>query len=318
MACQFRRRPFGPYTLLTLGTDDDCVAFVPEASGYVHQIRLGGRDLLRNYADGEALRANFGHYNLALLPFPNRLRGGEYEWDGRPHRFPVNNEPTGSALHGYNHEARFGLTAVALGADAATARLSFLNHGADYPRYGYPFPVLFELAMRVDFATPTFTWRLSARNVGTEPVPVGLGWHPYFALPGGLGQWCLVMPANEQVELDGALPTGRLLEGLPPKQPLPIDPAWDSCFRLDDPSADATVELRGPQYSLSLKHAGDTRYTQLYVPEARDAVAVEPMTCGVDAFREARDEVTVAPGQTVATSLEVVYREDEGTVAEVV
>ena len=315
MAPHLRRAPFGPYTLVTLGTPDASVSFVPEASGYVHQVRLGGRDLLRNYADGEALRANFGHYNLALLPFPNRLRDGAYTWDNRAYTFPINNAPTGSALHGYNHEARFKLTAVDLGPAAAAARLSFLNHGADYPEYGYPFPVLFELALGVDSGASSFTWRLSARNLGPEPVPVGLGWHPYFALPGDLADWRLVMPANQRVELDNALPTGRLLEGLSPKQALPIDPTWDDCFRLDAPATDATVELRGPGYSLSLKQAGGTRYTQLYVPEARDAVAVEPMTCGVDAFRERRDEVTVAPGQTISASLEVAYREHEGAVA---
>ena len=281
----------------------------------MREVRLGGQDLLRNYADSEALAANFGHFNLALLPFPNRLRDGAYEWDGRRHTFPINNEATGSALHGYNHEARFGVTSVDLSATTARVRLSLLNHGEDYPQYGYPFPVLFEAELTVDAAAHTFFWQLSARNLGPDAVPVGLGWHPYFALPGGLDAWRVTMPANQRVELDNALPTGRLLEGLAPKQALPIDPSWDDCFLLDDPTSDTTVELRGPRYSLSLQQGGDTRYTQLYVPEANDALAVEPMTCGVDAFREAREEVTLAPGQTVVTSLHVGYRQHEGTVS---
>ena len=305
MPFRLSRRPFGPYTLVTLGDDDTHVSFVPAASAYVHQVRLRGHDLLRGYVNGDALRANVGHYNLALLPFPNRLRHGEYAWDGRTYRFPLNNLASGSALHGYNHEARFAITGVDLGAAAARVRMGFVNHDEDYPPYGYPFEVHFECALSID-AVGTFSWSLSARNLGDAPAPVGLGWHPYFALPGGLGAWRIQMPDNRRVELEEALPTGRLLGGLTPKQALAIDPDWDDCFALAAPRTDGTVALTGPDYALSLKQGGETRYTQLYVPDTRDAVAVEPMTCGVDAFRQNREEVTVAPGETVSTSVEIV------------
>ena len=305
MSFRLRRRAFGPYTLLTLGDDETHVSFVPEASAYVHQICLGGRDLLCGYVNGDGLRANVGHYNLALLPFPNRLRHGEYAWDGRTYRFPVNNLASGSALHGYNHEARFAIASVDLGADGGRVRMAFVNHGDDYRPYGYPFRVHFACELSID-ASGAFAWSLAARNLGEGPAPVGLGWHPYFALPGGLEAWRVTMPPNRMVELADALPTGRLREGLPPQRPLPIDAAWDDCFALERPGDDATVTLAGPEYSLSLKQGGDTRYTQLYVPDTRDALAVEPMTCGVNAFRQNREEVTLRPGATTSTSLQVV------------
>ena len=305
MPFRLTRRAFGPYTLVTLGDEETHVSFVPSASAYVHQVRLGGRDLLRHYVNGDALRYNVGHYNLALLPFPNRLRHGEYEWGGRTRRFPVNNLESGSALHGYNNDARFAVTGVDLGTGAARVRMGFVNHADDYPQYGYPFPVRFACELALD-AAGTFSWSLSAENLGAEPAPLGLGWHPYFALPGGPAAWRIAMPPNRRVELAGALPTGRLLAGLPPGRPLPVDPAWDDCFALDAPATDATVTLAGPDYTLTLAQGGDTRYTQLYVPDTGDALAVEPMTCGVDAFRQNRQEVAIAPGEAVSTSLRVV------------
>ena len=183
--------------------------------------------------------------------------------------------------------------------------MAFVNHGDDYRAYGYPFRVHFacELSVAADGA---FGWSLSARNLGPEPAPVGLGWHPYFALPGGPGAWRVTMPPNRRVELEAALPTGQLLGGLTPRQALAIDPGWDDCFALADPSQEATVTLAGPEYALSLKQGGDTRYTQLYVPDTRDALAVEPMTCGVDTFRQNREEVALAPGAARSTSLRAV------------
>lgn len=310
MPTHLRRERFGPYTLVTVGDADNAVWFVPEASAYVHQVRLGGRDLLCHYRDGEALDTNLGHFNLSLLPFPNRLARGRFRWNDAAYAFPVNDEATPAALHGYNHEARFAVASVDLSPESAKVTLSLLNHDRDYPRYDYPFAALFEVTFAVDTVARRFSFTLSARNLEAAAIPVGLGWHPYFALPGGLEAWRVVMPGNRKVELRNALPTGALSEGLPPRRPLAIDASWDDCFLLDDPRDDATVELRGPGYSLSLKQGGDTRYTQLFVPPREvlpkgHAIAVEPMTCGVNAFADAPAEVALAPGLRTSTALSI-------------
>ena len=302
------RQPFGDHTLVRIGTDRDHVVVVPERSAYVHQIRLRGRDLLLNYPDGPALAAGRGHRNLALLPFPNRLGGGRYDWGGHAYAFPVNDAATATALHGFDNAATFALGSVDLGRQSARARLRYLHQPGQHPG-AYPFLVLFEIDLALVPETATLTWRMRARNLGDTPAPVGLGWHPYFRTASPPRDWTLDMPPNRRVELARGLPTGGLLDGLSP-EPVPIDLSWDTPFLLDD-AQNRQVTLAGPDYRLRLEQLGETRFTQLFVPPTHDGVAIEPMSCGVDAFRQNPSGVALAPGAAREIGMRIVSEERE-------
>ena len=302
MAIRHTRTPFGPYTLHQVGSGDTYVSFVPERSGYVHQVCLAGRELLWNYPDGDALTANKGHRNLALFPFPNRLLEGQYTWAGEEHAFEVNKPDTRSALHGFGPHTVLQLARVDLETDRALVTLSYVHRADDHPQ-SYPFDVRCDLELGIDVGQQEASWTLKATNLSGGAVPVGLGWHPYFLLPGGHEQWSLRMPPNEHVELEQAIPTGRLLPGLSAK-PVAIDTDWDDCFKLSDAN-NRTVLLQGPAYGLRLTQTGTTRYTQLYVPPGAGSVAVEPMSCGVNAFQEAQEEVSIEPGNTLQCGMRI-------------
>lgn len=297
------QQPFGHRVLHRIGTEDTHVSYVAAAAAYVHQVRLAGRDLLLQYPGPGALAANDGYFNLSLLPFPNRLLGGEYEWEGKSLAFAVNKPDTRSALHGLGLDVPFTFDRVDLTPAGATAHLSYLHRAADRPA-AYPFDVRFDAALGVDVVAHAVTWSLTATNLGAGAAPVGLGWHPYFLLPGGRDAWSITMPPTRRVELERAIPTGRYAEGLPPKRATAVDPSWDDCFQLADP-ADRTVRLRGPGYGIELRQGGQTRYTQLFMPPRHEAIAIEPMTCNVDAFRQSPAEVRLAPGESVATSMQL-------------
>lgn len=308
MAVQLSRKPFGDYSLIRIGNETSHISFVPEKSGYIHQIRLMGRDLLWNYENGEALTINKGHRNLALLPFPNRLLEGQYNWLGESLHFEVNKPDTRSALHGYGPDAAFSLSAVNLSKDKAFARLKFLNRPSDHQGQ-YPFLVEFELELGVNMLEHRASWQLRARNLGATAVPVGLGWHPYFLLPGGKEKWRLYMPPNQEVALEHAIPTGNMKEGLPPKQALSINETWDSCFALST-ETDRTVRLAGPDYNIHVTQTGETRYTQLYVPPDQGSLAIEPMSCGVNAFQVAVSEVRIPPRESISIGLHIELSQD--------
>ncbi len=296
------RKPFGKYTLVSIGDADNYVSVVAERSAYVHEISLAGKQLLWNYDSGEALTQNSKHRNLALLPFPNRLLEGRYTWAGKEHAFAVNKPETRSALHGFGPHAPFSLDRVDLAQHTATLKLSYLHRPESHSQQ-YPFLVRFEVAITIDTQHSSCTWSLSATNLGEQDVPVGLGWHPYYLLPGGLNAWKVMMPPNEQVVLAKAIPTGERSKGLPADTALAINTEWDDCFSLLD-SSRRTVMLTGAAYQLTLKQLGDTRYTQLFVPPTQTSLAIEPMSCNVNAFQDAQHEVRLAAGQTTMIGVE--------------
>ncbi|MFK8056752.1 MAG: hypothetical protein AB8F78_11585 [Saprospiraceae bacterium] len=299
MRVQLSRKPFGDHILCTLGNADTHISFVPERSGYIHQIRVNGRDLLWNYATGPELTGNSAYRNLALLPFPNRLLEGEYQWNGRSQAFEVNSPESKSALHGFGPLVPFSIERYDLSEQKATVKLTYLHRESEHP-VSYPFLVKFGLVLKVDIEAHSVTWQFGASNLGGASAPVGLGWHPYFLLPGGHEQWKVQLPPHEHVLLEDSIPTGKRTVGLGDQAPINTD--WDDCFALTDPES-LEVQLLGPDFSLSLKQLGSTRYTQMYVPDGNESLAIEPMTCGVDAFNVSKDEVDLAPGKSISTGM---------------
>ena len=306
---RFLQENFGQYELLSIGTPENHISFVAARSAYIHQITLKGQPLLWNYESGEALTQNSGHRTLALVPFPNRLLHGQYTWQGQDLHFEVNKPDTASALHGFGPDAPLELFKVNLDTDRAEAVMRFMHHPSEHPK-SYPFQVEFEVSLQIDCRQSTAFWQLSARNPGQMPLPVGLGWHPYFQIPDLQQSGYLMMPPHEQVELIKAIPSGKRLPGLSASSEsrIPINSGWDDCFALTD-MQDREVVLGSDKAKLHIRQFGHTRFTQLYVPPAGTSVAIEPMSCNVNAFQVEQEAITLAPGSShsigVALSLDL-------------
>jgi aldose 1-epimerase len=57
----------------------------------------GGRELVDGYGAYEMSSSGRGQ---ALIPWPNRLQDGSYEFDGRHHQLPLNEPEHRNAIHG--------------------------------------------------------------------------------------------------------------------------------------------------------------------------------------------------------------------------
>ena len=76
--------PSGEQIEITAG---DQRAVVVEVGGGLRSYSVGGRDLIDGYGADEMSSSGRGQ---ALIPWPNRLQDGNYEFDGRRHQLPVN------------------------------------------------------------------------------------------------------------------------------------------------------------------------------------------------------------------------------------
>src|SRR5262249_42901288 len=87
----------------------------------------------------------------------------------------------------------------------------------------------------------SFTLTITAKNVGEEPLPIGIGWHPCFTIPSGRREQVrLQLPTRRRVivnDYDEVLPTGEVVPvvgtpydfSMPGGQPLG-DLFLDDCF----------------------------------------------------------------------------------------
>jgi len=104
-----------------------------------------------------------------LAPWPNRLDGGRYAFDGETYQVPLNEPP--QAMHGLVRWASWRPVARA-------EDLIELEHVL-HPQPGYPFSL--RLSVEYRLGAEGLTVRTSAENVGDRALPFGVGHHPYVA-----------------------------------------------------------------------------------------------------------------------------------------
>ena len=280
---------------------------VVEVGGGIRRFTVGGEDVIDGYGADEMCQSGRGQL---LLPWPNRLAEGTYEFDGVTLHTPLSEAEHGNAIHGLTRFANWRLAEQSIDRAALTYRL--------HPQAGYPFLLDLRVEYHLDDAGLRVT--MTATNRGDRRCPYGAGAHPYLRLgtdSGRVDDWTLKVPAATRLETDdrGIPVRRRPLDAttFDFRQPRPIGAAvLDTGFTDLQPGADgrAAVEVgdtrTGRQvqlwvdegFSFLMVFTGDT------VPEARRrrGLAVEPMTCAPNAFRSGEGLQVLEPGQSTTAT----------------
>jgi aldose 1-epimerase len=287
--------PSGEQFELTLG---DQRAVVVEVGAGLRSYSIAGREALDGYGVDEVSLSGRGQ---VLIPWPNRIDGGSYEFGGAWHQLALTEPEAGNAIHGLVRWAPWRLAA------REPARV-VLEH-ALHPQPGYPF----SLALTIEYALSDggLEVRTTATNVGREACPYGAGAHPYLKLgTAGVDPLVLRAPGRTVVESDDrGLPTGtKEVDGTDYdfQEPRQIGSTrLDNCFTdferdddglarvhvLDAASGAGLVLWVDRSYGYLMLFTGDSR------PDvARRSLAVEPMTCPPNAFRSGEAVIRLEPG----------------------
>jgi aldose 1-epimerase len=274
-------------------------AVVVQVGGGLRTYAAGGRDVLDGYGEDQMCSSGRGQ---VLIPWPNRIAGGNYEFGGRQHQLPIDEPARNDAIHGLVRWSEWRPT-------EREAHRVVVEHQLD-PQPGYPF----SLALRIEYVLSGHGLRVTttATNVGAEPCPYGAGAHPYL-FPGPRVDGALLrLPALRVLEADhNGLPTGSAPvegSGLDFREQRPVrETKLDHCFTdlardgdglvrvtLTRPELDATVTLWADEsYPYLMLYTGDDR------PDvSRHSLAVEPMTCPPNAFRSGEGVIVLEPGGT--------------------
>jgi aldose 1-epimerase len=275
-------------------------AVVDGVGGGLCSYSAGGRDLVDGYAPGEGSTSGRGQ---VLIPWPNRLEDGAYEFDGRRHQLTLTEPERRNAIHGLVRDSTWTV------GEREPHRV-VLEHRLE-PQPGYPFT----LALAVEYSLSESGLRVqtTATNSGPDACPFGSGQHPYLTL-GTSTVDPLILSAPGQtvlIEDERRIPRGR--EPVEGTEYDFVRPRTIAGTRLDDAFTDlqraedgrARVELRDPasRAGLTLWLDEAYRYVQLFTGDSlpdvsRRSLAVEPMTCPPNAFRTGEDLLRLEPGQS--------------------
>jgi aldose 1-epimerase len=279
-------------------------SIVPECGANVLDIRFGGQSILDGYASPDELEAGKWGKSSVLFPFPNRLNGGKYNWLGQAYQFPLNNAATANAIHGFAREEAFEVEYFFLAKDCASIRCSY-DYEGQRPYYPFPFALDLEFTIHDD---GTFSLEVEVENVHPQPIPVGFGWHPYFRLAERADDHRLQLPACEKVAIDERMiPTGERTKFADFQRIKSVgDAVLDNCFQYAKASGDYEMALESAEHRLLLNaSAKQFPFFQVFTPPHRQSVALEPMTCNVDAFNNQQGLVTLGVGASWKGNMEI-------------
>lgn len=293
----YSKSNFGKYKRYTLQNTRTKTGFsvVPGRGATLLDLHFGGQNILDGYTQPEELDTMDWMKNVILFPFPNRLNSGRYMWAGKPHDFPANDRATGNALHGFGAWQKFTVTRLLLTEVAAEITCRCFDAGKNP---GYPFPTTLEVTFGIS-DNHRFRVEFSVQNRHTDFIPVGLGWHPYFRLVPEVGRTALRMPDCEQVHInERMLPTGQRTDFNSYKTSTGIGEAFlDNCFKIKKLDSIYRASIFGGGQKLTLvANAKLWPYLQVFTPPARTSIALEPMSCNIDAFNNQEGLIKLPPG----------------------
>lgn len=267
-------------------------AVVTEVGATLRSFTVDGAEVLWTFAEDEAPRGSMGRQ---LVPWPNRIRDARYTFDGLAYQLPVNEVDRNTALHGLGEGMPWRL--VSHTADSVTMSATI------FPQRGWNAVLDLEITHSVDDSG--LQVRVEARNVGSTRAPYGYGAHPYVAAD--LANSSLTLPFSKELAVD---PERLLPISLGPVSAehdfvatRPVgETVFDTAFA--DPIGDWEITLVTPERRVVFWADATLPWAQVFTTPTRDAMAIEPMTCGPDAFNEGvtHDSVTVLdPGQSTVS-----------------
>ena len=238
----------------------------PSIGGAISSFRWkdGGRERAILRESNTPLQKVLDASCFPLVPFVNRIRGGCFTFRGRQVRLSPNMAGDPSPLHGQGWTSPWRVDS----SSEAQAVLQFDHRPGEWP-WAYQARQHFQLEANA------LHLRLTCRNTSDEPMPCGLGFHPYFQCSAGTRiqtevqqVWTVDkdvlpvarMPAEGRYAIGDDSVCGRGLDN-------GYD-GWSGRALLTDPDWPFEIELSSPQ----------ARYFQLYSPESGGIFVAEPVT----------------------------------------
>lgn len=237
-----------------------------------------------------------GFGGMVLLPWPNRIREGQYSWGGTSYQLPINDIGTRTALHGTVYNRHWSILSVT----PNSATLECWIPGME----GYPWPLHSQVSYHLNERSG-LTATITTRNLCSVDIPYGVGTHPYLAPGGGVvDDWTLQMAPSHALRMDASL----LPCGLVPVSEIGLDfalPRSLSGISIDTgftsfPSTPWAIHVENPLIGLRATLSSCAPWVQIYTGDGidRQGIAVEPMSCPTNAFNDAHDSIVLSAGQS--------------------
>lgn len=237
--------------------------------------------------------------NPLLSPWANRIDGLSYRANGKTYRLNpdlgnLRLDANRNPIHGLVTFTRlWQLKEVAANNDEAFVRMELdCSREPDWLAQ-FPFPHRLSITYRL---TPgTLEVVTEVENLASEPMPLAIGYHPYFQITDApRDEWEVTIPARDVLLLSPQLiPTGE-------RSANPYAPGTrlkgivlDTVF--GNLPEQATFRVKGKSQTIDVVYGKDYTIGVVYAPAGQNFICFEPMTAPTNAFNTPGSHKTIAP-----------------------
>jgi aldose 1-epimerase len=263
-------------------TRTDTTVSVMTSLSNAYEMVVEGQNLIRmTFATVDEFRARPGLNGIPLLaPFANRLDEQAFYANGKKYNFDMElgNVRGAIPIHGYLSAAKdWKLVEAKADGNAAwvTNRLEFYRN----PQWMQQFPFAHTLQMTYRLQDGVLEVQTRIENLSVEPMPVAIGFHPYFQLTdstredwtisvGAKTHWLL---AENKIPTGETQPIGKLFPDphAVPLEDFDLDHVFGDLER--DAQGRAVMSLKGKSQQLDVVVGPHYRAIVLYSPNPANA-----------------------------------------------
>jgi aldose 1-epimerase len=303
---------FGRYTTLELKNQvtGEYLSVLPEVGGMLHclELEFSGKliPVLDSYKNADELELTLTntYKGSNLFPFPNRIDGGKYTFEGKENLLDINFPHEKNAIHGLIYNQPFEVSKRKVSEEEAFLELQYISDGK---LKGYPYK--FELLVQFELNNEGIRVNTIVTNKSDSNIPVGNGWHPYFVLFDKANEAELSFPSKEYYAVnDRMLPTGNTTEYRDFNSIKNLGTIhFDTCFSIDGHGKQVETIIKNKTLHAGLsvwQETGNNKfnYLQIYTPLDRSSIAIEPMTCLPNAFNNGTGYTVLKPKEVFSAA----------------
>jgi aldose 1-epimerase len=272
------------------------VSILPSLGNRAYQMTVRGKNILYYPSD----LSQFGGIPF-LAPWADLLNEQAFWANGKRYAFNMGlgNVRGERPIHGLLSDSPlWQVTELAADQDSAyvTSHLEFWKS----PDLMAQWPFAHDYEMTYSLADGALEVKTTVTNLSTDPMPVAIGFHPYFQIPGiPRDEWVMQLAARTHVMADEhQIPTGEMRPLDIPNPLLLRGQVLDDGFTDLKRDADGRARFSIESHGKTVEILFGTKYTvaTIYLPapphgETREFICIEPLTAiisGVNLVRQGK------------------------------